>query len=372
ESTPAICLSLCRYSIDRKSDVEHSFTIDSSFGVISTNRLLDREIREFYNITVIATETLDLSQVGKAVVLISVTDVNDNAPSFAIKYQTFVCENAQPGQVVETLSAVDPDEPETGHHFQFFLTANAAANHSFFLRDNNDNTASLMMRRAGFLQRDSPLHFLPVVISDGGSPSLSSTNTLTVTICDCDLQGTRRRCSQGVFLLPDSLSAIAAAGLTCVLTLSGVVMVTVVLRLRRREPRMMDNERVVRENIVHYDDEGGGEEDTKAFDMFTLRHLNQINLMSGLSQSRTQKNQMFQEFIRKRLQEADLDPTAPPFDSLQTYAFEGSNSAAESLSSLDSLTTLDSLILLDSEHSYTFLREWGSRFRKLADLYGHR
>lgn len=43
--------------------------------------------------------SVDRSQVGKAVVLVSVTDVNDNAPSFAIEYKAFVCENAEPGQV---------------------------------------------------------------------------------------------------------------------------------------------------------------------------------------------------------------------------------------------------------------------------------
>lgn len=50
--------------------------------------------------------SVDLSQVGKAVVLISVTDINDNAPSFAIKYQTSVCENAQPGQVAHFTHSV--------------------------------------------------------------------------------------------------------------------------------------------------------------------------------------------------------------------------------------------------------------------------
>lgn len=124
----------------------------------------------------------------------------------------------------------------------------------------------------------------------------------------------------------------------------------------------MNEERDVRENIVHYDDEGGGEEDTEAFDMFTLRHSNQTNPDPLRPESTTDKNRLFQELIRDRLQEADLDLTAPPYDSLQTYAFEGSESAAESLSSLNSS---------ESEQDYGFLREWGPKFRKLADLYGH-
>lgn len=166
---------------------------------------------------------------------------------------------------------------------------------------------------------------------------------------------------------------------------SGVTVVTVVIRNRRKEPLMLDDEREILENIVRYDDEGGGEEDTEAFDMLALRHLNKTRhqpepelpqplirtpeLLSRTAEYRmaalADKNRFFQEFIKERLLEADLDLTAPPYDSLQTYAFEGSRSAADSLSSLDSCSSSD------SGQSYDFLREWGPRFKKLADLYGH-
>ncbi|XP_027143313.1 cadherin-7 isoform X2 [Larimichthys crocea] len=365
-----------RYSIDRKSDVEQYFNIDSSSGVITTARPLDRETIARHNITVLATESLDWSQVGKAVVLVSVTDINDNAPSFAIEYETFICEKSEPGQIIETLSAVDHDEPENGHHFLFSLTAEAAGNLNFTLKDNKDNTASVLIRHGGFLQRDQMVHFLPVVISDGGSPSLSSTNTLSISVCTCDVTGNRRSCSQRVspLRLAGLSTAAIAAVLTCTLTLLGVVMVTVAVRHRKREPLIVDDERDVHENIVRYDDEGGGEEDTVAFNMFALRNLktNQDTNLPGLWTRtriyRTHKNQPLQDFIMDRLQEAELDLTAPPYDSLQTYAFEGSGSITGSLSSLNSL---DSLNTLESEQNYDFLREWGPRFRKLADLYGH-
>ncbi|XP_045907166.1 cadherin-7-like [Micropterus dolomieu] len=363
-----------RYSIDRKSDVERFFNIDSSSGVIRTARRLDRETIALHNISVLATDSLDRSQVGKAVLLISVTDVNDNAPSFAMKYEAFVCENAEPGQIIETLSAVDRDEPENGHRFLFSLPAEASGNFSFILRDNKDNTASVLTRQGGFLWRDQPVHFLPVVISDGSSPSLSSTNSLSITVCDCDAHGNRRSCSRGAALLLVGLSSAAAATvLTCILVLLGVIVVVAAVRRSRREPLMMDDERDIRENIVHYDDEGGGEEDTEAFDMFALRHLNKPNpprrdpdnnlpgLLAKTPEYRAERNMLFQEFIRNRLQEADVDLTAPPYDSLQTYAFEGNGSTAESLSSLNSS---------EFEQNYNFPTEWGPRFRKLADLYG--
>lgn len=41
----------------------------------------------------------DPAQIGKGITLITVLDINDNAPVFAIDYETLLCENAMPGQV---------------------------------------------------------------------------------------------------------------------------------------------------------------------------------------------------------------------------------------------------------------------------------
>lgn len=38
-------------------------------------------------------------QMSRVPVLIKVLDVNDNAPEFAMYYETFVCENVKAGQV---------------------------------------------------------------------------------------------------------------------------------------------------------------------------------------------------------------------------------------------------------------------------------
>lgn len=41
----------------------------------------------------------DPTQIGKGISLITVLDINDNAPVFAIDYETLLCENTMPGQV---------------------------------------------------------------------------------------------------------------------------------------------------------------------------------------------------------------------------------------------------------------------------------
>lgn len=51
----------------------------------------------------------DPTQVGKGMSVIMVLDINDNAPVFAINYETLLCENTMPGQVRPcNVSAVRP------------------------------------------------------------------------------------------------------------------------------------------------------------------------------------------------------------------------------------------------------------------------
>ncbi|CAI9579921.1 unnamed protein product [Staurois parvus] len=355
---------------------ERYFNIDANNGVITIAKPLDRETNAVHNITVLAMESKNPAQIGKGYVSVSILDINDNAPEFAMEYEANVCENASPGQVIQEISAVDRDEPSNGHWFYFTLPPDAN-NINFTLQDNKDNTASVITKRNGFRRQEQSVFYLPVVIVDSGSPSLSSTNTLTIRVCDCDVDGIAQTCNSEAYILPAGLSTGALiAILACVLTLLVLVLLIVTMRRRKKEPLIFDEERDVRENIVRYDDEGGGEEDTEAFDMTTLRNLNiirdnksrrdvtpEIQFLSRPSTRSVPDNLIFREFIWERLKEADVDPCAPPYDSLQTYAFEGNGSVAESLSSLESVSS-------NSEHNYDYLSEWGPRFKRLADMYG--
>eukprot|EP00064_Thunnus_orientalis_P000738 superscaffoldBa00000041_g739 len=372
-----------RYSIDRNTDLERFFNVDALSGVISTAKPLDREANSVHNLTICGTESQDPNQIGKGITLITVLDINDNAPVFAIDYETDLCENAMPGQVIQTISAVDKDEPLSGHRFYFSLASPVAGNHNFTLRDNKDNTASILTKRGGFRRREQPVYRLPVLIVDSGSPALSSTNTLLVRVCDCDSNGETLSCGAVAYTATGLSTGALLAILGCIITLLVMVLLIVTMRRRRKEPLILEEERDIRENIVRYDDEGGGEEDTEAFDMVTLRNLNVIrdpNVRRDVtpdtptffhypsatrpSYKSLPDNVVFREFIWERLKDADVDPSAPPYDSLQTYAFEGSGSVAESLSSLESLST-------DSDQNYDYLSNWGPRFKKLADLYGN-
>ena len=153
----------------------------------------------------------------------------------------------------------------------------------------------------------------------------------------------------------------------------------VALRRQKQEALMVLEEEDVRENIITYDDEGGGEEDTEAFDIAAMWNpreaqaagapktrqdmLPEIESLSRYVPQTCAVSSTVHSYVLAKLYEADMDLWAPPFDSLQTYMFEGDGSVAGSLSSLQSATS-------DSEQSFDFLTDWGPRFRKLAELYG--
>lgn len=52
-----------------------------------------------------------------------------------------------------------------------------------------DNTAGVVARRSTFTRKDQNQYLLPVVVTDSGSPALSSTSTLTISVCSCQPAG---------------------------------------------------------------------------------------------------------------------------------------------------------------------------------------
>uniref|UniRef100_A0A8C2AAQ4 Cadherin-10 n=1 Tax=Cyprinus carpio TaxID=7962 RepID=A0A8C2AAQ4_CYPCA len=357
---------LVKYTIDRHTDLERLFNIDSNNGTISTLQALDRETSKWHNISVLATE------LSKVPVFIKVRDVNDNAPEFAMYYETFVCENVKAGQLIQTISAVDTDEPLVGHKFVFSLSS---INPNFTIFDNEDNTARILTRRGGFNRREMNSYMLPVVISDNDYPIQSSTSTLTVRVCACDSRGNVQTCSTEALLLSAGLSTGAlVAILLCILILLMIVVLFAALRRQKKKEPLIISKEDVRDNVVSYNDEGGGEEDTQAFDIGTLRNPEVIDtnklrrdimpemLFPFRRSSPLKDNTDVRDFINGRLQENDSDPTAPPYDSLATYAYEGNGSLAESLSSLESAAT-------EGDQEFEYLSHWGPQFKKLADMY---
>ncbi|XP_064189826.1 cadherin-20-like [Anguilla rostrata] len=386
---PDVANNSIRYSIERASDPEKHFYIDITSGMLMTVQPLDREELAWHNITVLAMEMNNPSQIGSVSVTVRVLDVNDNAPELSQFNEAFLCESAKAGQLIQTVTAVDPDEPLGGQHFYYSLAPEAANNPNFTLRDNQDNSAWILTRRGGFSQLAQSVYYLPIFISDGEQPVQTGTGTLTVRVCSCDADGSVLSCDAEAYTLPVSLSRGALiAILACIFVLLVMILLILSLRSQRKKPYLSDEEENVHENIVRYDDEGGGEEDTEAFDIAAMWNPREAAGAAGAAHTPLGKSRqdMLPEieslsryvpqacvgrgggssvhgYVLAKLREADGDPCAPPYDSLQTYAYEGAGSVAGSLSSLQSAGS-------GADHDYDYLSDWGPRFRKLAEMYG--
>lgn len=388
---PDIQHSPVRYAIDRRMDPDRIFNVHAGNGSIYLLKTLDREESAWHNISVVATEFNNPQQTSRVPVFIRVLDVNDNAPTLASFYETFVCENAKFHQKIQTITAVDADDPAGGHRFFFRLDPESLVRANFTLEDNQDNTASIFTRRTGYRRLQQRSFKLGVVISDGDYPMQSSTGTLTVRVCTCDRDGNMDMCNTEALSGTPGLStgALVAILLCVIILLLIVVLFAALKRQKKKEPLIISKEDV-RDNVVSYNDEGGGEEDTQAFDIGALRHpeameeaskqrrdiipsetlypppplLRRSGAVAGTG-TVSRDNTDVRNFINQRVLENDCNPTAPPYDSLATYAYEGNGSVAESLSSLGSVSSEEG-----GEQDYNYLSEWGPRFRKLADMYG--
>lgn len=173
-------------------------------------------------------------------------------------------------QLIQTISAVDTDEPLVGQHK--FVFSISASNPNFTIIDregkiwsspwifyqlltqiikpewwhawsitqlqsfwlsrdlevlnftlllsSTDNTANILTRRGGFSRREMSMYFLPVVISDNDYPIQSSTSTLIVRVCACDSRGNMQTCNPEVLPFSDGLTTGAlVAILLCVIIL---------------------------------------------------------------------------------------------------------------------------------------------------------
>ncbi|EFB20834.1 hypothetical protein PANDA_011042, partial [Ailuropoda melanoleuca] len=361
-----------RYSMTRS----RVFSIDDNGTIITTNPL-DREISAWYNLSIIATEEYNVQQISAVPVYVQVLNINDHAPEFSEYYDTYVCENAGSGQIIQTISAVDRDESIEGHHFYFNLSVEDTKNSSFIIIDNEDNTAVILTNRTGFSLQEEPVFYIAVLIADNGIPSLTSTNTLTVHICDCDDSGSTQTCrNKDLMLAMGFRTEVILAILISIMIIFGFIFLILGLKQRRKQTLFPEKGEDFRENIFRYDDEGGGEEDTEAFDIVALRTRTimrerktrktaaaEIRSLHRQSLQVGPDSAIFRKFILEKLEEANTDPCAPPFDSLQTYAFEGTGSLAGSLSSLGSAVP-------DQDENYDYLNESGPRFKRLACMFG--
>ncbi|CAO1327367.1 unnamed protein product [Diamesa tonsa] len=120
----------------------------------------------------------------------------------------------------------------------------------------------------------------------------------------------------------------------------------------------------IRETIINYEDEGGGERDTD-YDLNVLRGppIYEDKPYKDLRQREANEVPDIGAFLIDKKDACDKDTDAYPIDDVRHYAYEGDGNSSGSLSSLASCTD-------DGDLKFNYLSNFGPRFRKLADMYG--
>lgn len=89
---------------------DNAFVISpATSGLVKTNIVLDREIRDSYRLTVIATDQGNRQLTGTTTIRIAVVDVNDNRPTFPPHSVVSVSEARALGTVITAVTANDVD-----------------------------------------------------------------------------------------------------------------------------------------------------------------------------------------------------------------------------------------------------------------------
>lgn len=197
------------YSISNEKYSHLPFTINERNGVLSVNGELDRETTDKYSFKVVAKDNANNDQLSNSVdVEVNVLDLNDNYPRFygydelvAAKipeaeihpnhnfdstmlipvYYANVVENSPPGTPITRVFANDTDFSGNGNGLFLFNIPQRKNKENLFVVDSKDGVVSTV-GKLDFEYQST--HNITVIASDLGSPSLSSTALVVVTVID--------------------------------------------------------------------------------------------------------------------------------------------------------------------------------------------
>nr|DBA16893.1 TPA: hypothetical protein GDO54_002420 [Pyxicephalus adspersus] len=340
-------------------------SVNPENGIITGNGQLDREsvfVKDnIYKAIILAVDNGSPAATGTGTLQILLTDVNDNGPY--LEYQDVIFCQKSPDPL--NINIIDRDLSPFAGPYRAQLTrearenwtASAVVNTEFEIKPSKD--------------LDSDIYLVPVTLIDNGD--VTNVTMLKIQVCQCTAENNNcetPKALAGTMGIPLILGILG--GILALLILLLLLLLFVRKKKVVKEP-LLPPEEDTRDNVYCYDEEGGGEED-QDFDLGQLHRgldarpeviRNDVapTLMPAPQyRPRPANPDEIGNFIDENLHAADNDPTAPPYDSLLVFDYEGSGSEAASLSSLNSSSSGD--------QDYSALNDWGPRFTKLADMYG--
>ncbi|KAJ0004838.1 hypothetical protein NQD34_011052 [Periophthalmus magnuspinnatus] len=353
------------------SDPAGWLNVAKDTGLVTVKSMMDRESLfvkdDTYTVLIGAFDNDEVPATGTGTLQIKLQDVNDNAPSIEerdIRVMLYLCRCATKSPPPQLLTVTDKDGPGFSAPFRVSLEGSSKANWTARM---NETKTGIVLNLATNL--DPGFYNVELRVAD--NEGLDQLSTVQAQVCSCtgpDVMCDGRTAAGPP--LPIILGVLAGIMLLLMLVLL-LLLLARRKRVDQKEPLLQDDD--IRDNIYYYDEEGGGEDD-QDYDLGVLHRgldnrpevfRNDVapNFMPAPQyRPRPANPDEIGNFIDDNLKAADNDPTAPPYDSLLVFDYEGGGSDAGSLSSLNSSSSGD--------QDYDCLGEWGPRFKKLADMYG--
>ncbi|NWV53503.1 PCDGB protein, partial [Daphoenositta chrysoptera] len=166
-----------KYSFKKKKTSSQIFLLDSETGAITLGRSLNFEEGDAYELDLQAYDGGTLYDTAK--VVITVTDVNDNAPEISVRSAlNEISEDAPPGTVVALLHVQDRDSGANGE-----VRCSLDRDIPFRLQSSHGSYYSVVTARE--LDREQVSEYnVTVRAADGGSPALQSSAVLALRVLD--------------------------------------------------------------------------------------------------------------------------------------------------------------------------------------------
>uniref|UniRef100_A0A8C8C9N1 Cadherin domain-containing protein n=1 Tax=Oncorhynchus tshawytscha TaxID=74940 RepID=A0A8C8C9N1_ONCTS len=348
-----------------------------------------------YNAVIRVTDTDAGGISTTASLVITLWETNDFLPQLFPLMGTVCSESGRKTSGL-FLTAVDEDLPPHAEPFTFHLQdINVSANWTII----QVNETHAVLRP--LVELETGEYAVTVLVTDSGTPSLSAYAQVNVTVCPCGKDGECKTEAAAIFGTRVGVSFIALLVIMASIALLLLLLLLAVAvgncrrhHMKKGEGLLVgDSDEDIRDNVLNYDEQGGGEEDENAFNIDLLRNPTDVGPLpisyyppvSGIPRGKQPLRKDYpdnlpspsyprkppadptdiEDFINDGLEAADHDPNIPPYDTALIYDYEGDGSLAGSLSSIASASS-------DGDQDYDYLNDWGPRFKKLANMYDPR